>query len=316
MTSGTAVFIDAGQSGMKVQLQHGSDYRTSTFPGIRTDLPLLPQLADVVARVAEQIRAPIDSVTAGVSGLTAAEQDPDQLLRSLSGVGVGEVTMAHDSITAFLGTLAYEPGVVVAAGTGVVTLAVGADDVARVDGWGYLMGDAGSGYWLGRAGLDAVMRAHDGRGPRTALTETVRADHPDLESAYIRLQTDPDRVRRIAAYALAVTALADHDPVCARICRDGATELAHSAGTALTRVGLAPKHSPVVCCIGGVFSSAHIHDPFSDALRERWPAVDIRSPILDALVGVQRLSLLPAEHPLSWWTFRASTIPVTSGARP
>jgi N-acetylglucosamine kinase-like BadF-type ATPase len=35
------------------------------------------------------------------------------------------------------------------------------------------MGDAGSGYWLGRAALDAVMRAHDGRGPATALTEVV-----------------------------------------------------------------------------------------------------------------------------------------------
>ncbi|MEP6560572.1 MAG: BadF/BadG/BcrA/BcrD ATPase family protein [Nakamurella sp.] len=316
MALSNAIFIDAGQSGMKVQLRRDSDCKTGSFPGIRTDLPLLPQLADVVTRVAAQTRAPIDSVTAGVSGLTTAEQNPEKLLRSLSEVGTREVTMAHDSITAFLGTLGYESGVVVAAGTGVVTLAVGAVDVARVDGWGYLMGDAGSGVWLGRAGLDAVMRAHDGRGPGTALTPMVRADYPDLESAYIRLQTDPDRVRRIAAYSRAVTALADDDPVCARICRDGATELAHSASTALTRAGLAPETSPVVCCIGGVFSSARIHEPFSDALRENWPAVDIRSPILDALVGVQRLSQLPADHPLSQWTFRASTAPTTSAGQP
>ena len=48
--------------------------------------------------------------------------------------------------------------------------------------------------------LFAVMRAHDGRGAPTALTEVVRAEFPDLESAYIELQSDPARVgRRLGA---------------------------------------------------------------------------------------------------------------------
>ena len=89
----------------------------------------------------------------------------------------------------------------VASGTGVVTLAVGRTELARVDGWGYLLGDAGSGYWLGRAALDAVMRAHDGRGDATALSAIAVAEFPDLEHAYIELQADPGRVGRIAAYA-------------------------------------------------------------------------------------------------------------------
>ncbi|WP_341476215.1 BadF/BadG/BcrA/BcrD ATPase family protein, partial [Cryobacterium zongtaii] len=59
------------------------------------------------------------------------------------------------------------------AGTGVVTLAVGVHDVARIDGWGNLIGNAGSGYWIGRAALEAVMREYDGRGPVTVLTATV-----------------------------------------------------------------------------------------------------------------------------------------------
>ncbi|MDT3318074.1 hypothetical protein Q9S71_14695 [Microbacterium sp. KSW4-11] len=46
-----------------------------------------------------------------------------------------------------------------------MTLAVGDRDTARVDGWGWTMGDAGSGFWIGREALTAVMRAHDHRGP-------------------------------------------------------------------------------------------------------------------------------------------------------
>ena len=56
------------------------------------------------------------------------------------------------------------------------------------------MGDAGSGYWIGRAALEAVMRAYDGRGPQTALTPVVLADFPALEDAYIELQADDERV--------------------------------------------------------------------------------------------------------------------------
>ena len=54
--------------------------------------------------------------------------------------------------------------------------------MARVDGWGYLMGDAGSGYWIGREALDAVMRAFDGRGPDTALRDVAERRWPDLEA--------------------------------------------------------------------------------------------------------------------------------------
>ena len=75
------------------------------------------------------------------------------------------------------------------------------------------MGDAGSGYWIGREALDAVMRAHDGRGEPTALTAVVRERWPDLESAYIDLQAAEDRVRVVASFANAVSDLAATDSI-------------------------------------------------------------------------------------------------------
>ncbi len=76
---------------------------------------------------------------------------------------IAEVALAHDSTTSYLGALGDEPGVMITSGTGVVTLAVGPDDVARVDGWGWIMGDSGSAYWIGRNALEAAMRGYDGR---------------------------------------------------------------------------------------------------------------------------------------------------------
>lgn len=269
--------VDAGQTGIRTRV--GDDERE--FPGILTSEPLIPQLAALIRGLGT-----FDLVSIGTTGLTAEETDPTAL-REL--VGAGQVLMAHDSVTSYLGALGDQRGAVVAAGTGVVTLAVGATAVARVDGWGYLMGDAGSGYWIGRAALDAVMRAHDGRGEATALTERIRADFPDLEQAYIELQGDHGRVRRIASYARVVAELAGTDAVARGICTAAAHELAHSVITGLERVGEAEQAAPDVCAIGGVFRSDAVAGPFAAALRERWERVGIRDPLGEGIDGAARL---------------------------
>jgi len=289
----SSLTIDAGQTGIRARLHTGNGQSVPfEFGGIRTDSALIPQLGEVVATVASQTRQPILTVSAGISGFSKAETDPRELLASGTAHGVREVFLAHDSVTSYLGALGDELGVVVAAGTGVVTLAVGAVDVARIDGWGNLIGDAGSGYWLGRAALDAVMRAYDGRGPATALSAAVRRDFPDIEMAYLDLQADPLRVSRIAAYARQVTELAATDAVAARICDGAAAELVLSAATGLRRVGQDTGASPVVCGIGGVLRAPEISARFEEGLRKLWPAVDIRPAIANALDGAEYLARL------------------------
>ena len=285
----TALSIDAGQTGIRALLRHeGHADTTWDFGGIRTDVPLIPQLSLVVGQVAAAAGVGISVVSAGVSGLTAEETHPDLLRDAGMAFGVREVYLAHDSVTSYLGALGDDLGVVVAAGTGVVTLAVGAERVTRIDGWGNLIGDAGSGYWIGRAALDAVMRAYDGRGQKTRLTDVMVRDFPDLEHAYIDLQSDASRVGRIAAYARAVTELAPLDVVAASICGAAAAELVLSAATGLRVVGQGA--APVVCGIGGVLRSAQIRTPFERGLRAIWPEVDIRPALSNALHGA---GLLP-----------------------
>lgn len=288
--------IDAGQTGIKVRVG-GHDI---VFPGIRTDEPLLAQLVAVAHGAVERTGVTASVIAAGVSGLTTREADAAALLARIDDAGVREVLLAHDSTTSFLGALADGRGAVVAAGGGVVTLAVGRDSVARVDGWGYLMGDAGSGYWIGREALDAVMREYDGRGPATRLTDVARERWPDLAQAYISLQSAEDRVSIVASFAEPVARLAsDGDAVSQRITVRAGGELAHSVETALRRVRSDESERFSVCAIGGVFQSVQLHEAFTSHLSASELDVALVEPLGHGIDGAVALAGLAPEHPLA-----------------
>jgi N-acetylglucosamine kinase-like BadF-type ATPase len=302
-----ALAIDGGQTGIRAQV-HSPDRggRPMTpagppreFPGILTHLPLAPQLAEVIGHAARAAGRRLHTVSAGLSGLTDAEATAAELLEAVAPLGVERIHLTHDSVTSYLGALGDARGAVIAAGTGVVTLAVGAHEVARVDGWGYIMGDAGSGYWLGRSVLDAVMRAHDGRGPATALTDVVRGEFPDLEHAYVQLQRDPARISRTASFAAHAAALAATDAVAAALCDAAADELALSVATGLRRVGEDAAQAPAVCFLGGVLRGEHVRARLTARLLEPWPGLEVREPLANGLAGAALLPTLGPGSPLA-----------------
>src|SRR3954454_500523 len=107
----------------------------------------------------------------------AARELGEALLRSLP---AASVAVTSDAVLAHAGALGGEPGVVLIAGTGVVAVAIDADGALRTaDGWGPWLGDEGGGAWIGASGLRAALRAHDGRGPSTALLDAARARFGD-----------------------------------------------------------------------------------------------------------------------------------------
>lgn len=297
----TWMALDAGQTAVKARvLSPGQDDVDVTVPGVKTNLPLGPQIVEVVAEVSRLVgvRAPL--VAIGSTGLTSAEADAGALLTLLRGHGVTEVCLAHDSVSSYLGALGDQRGAVVAAGTGSIILALGRHHVARVDGWGHIMGDSGSGFWIGREGLRAAMRAYDGRGPETAIVALVRERWPDLEAAYIPLQSDADQVRIVASFSQSVAAVASTDPVAARICAQAGSDLAESVAASLRRVDEPVDDPPgtVVATLGKVFGSDFVHASFVRGLAERVPAASIIPPAGTGLDGVSLMPTLGREHPL------------------
>lgn len=295
MPAGSFLAVDAGQTGIRTRLDCG-DVIEQSFAGLKTDRDLFPQLAAVII---EALDGQTDEVivSIGTTGLTAENNQPDKLLAVLP-AHVTQVNVAHDSITGFLGSVGLAQGTVIAVGTGVVTLAVGPTTMTRVDGWGNLIGDAGSAYWIGRAGLEAGMKAYDGRIPHTSLIQLVEQSFSHPEEAYIDLQTDPNRVSRIASFAKLVTEHALSDEVARSIVVSAGEELALSAVTAARKVGLLDSSSPRFSWTGNVMNSDLLRQTFLDAITREVADAVFTAPEGEPLDGVALIPSLGEDSPL------------------
>lgn len=297
MDTTTYLAVDAGRGGTAVRLVTPEGTHEAQRPGILPGRPLAPQWADLVHDfLAEYPDARPTAVALGSSGVVGP--GAHDLASLLHHDGITTVAVAHNSVTSFLGAIGDAKGCVIAASTGAICLAVGEHEVARVDGWGNLMGDAGSAYWIGRTALEAAMRGYDGRRQLTALTGAVTAEFPSLESAYVELATDPEHVRRIAAFADLVEQLAPTDRVAANILDKAAAHLSEAVQAGIRRVGLSGPLPPHVVAIGRVFEMERVRSRFCDYLTLQWPSFALMEPKGSMLDGTAALLSLPVASPL------------------
>jgi len=86
----------------------------------------------------------------------------------------GRFRCGNDMLASWAGSLACEDGISVIAGTGSMAYGEYAGRSARAGGWGELIGDEGSAYWIAREGMNLFSRMSDGRAPRGPLLALVR----------------------------------------------------------------------------------------------------------------------------------------------
>jgi glucosamine kinase len=244
--AGPAVLaVDSGGSGTRIG-HVGSD-RVVELPGVAWSSGDVPGvLAATVAAGWTELGRPETSVVAlGVAATPVTEDDVARLARPLAAaVGAGSVLVANDAFTGHLGALAGAWGVSLVVGTGVACCgtAPGARPPVVVDGYGPLIGDLGSAFWIGRAAVRAALDARlDGR-VGSPLQAAVEAAQGPLDGVAYRLHASPDAVREIAALAPLVAALAEDDPLAGEVLERAAHLL---AATAIRAVGLVAASTPV-----------------------------------------------------------------------
>lgn len=168
--------------------------------------------------------AAVCAALAGVGRPDAARRMRALLESALSSSRVEVVTDAAAALAAHAGSGA---GAVLLVGTGSIALAQdGEGSQWRVGGYGHLAGDEGSGFWVGRAGLAAALRAFDGRGPGTGLKAAALAAFRVAEPMELVdvLYASETPVRDIASFAAAVVDLRTTDPVAGRIVEEALAE--------------------------------------------------------------------------------------------
>lgn len=166
------------------------------------------------------------------------------------------VVVVNDALIALVAGAQDAAGIVIIAGTG--SIAYGRNqhgEAARAGGWGHLIGDEGSGYWIGRAALRAVLRAADRRGPETQLTALLLEYYDVAKAQDLIHQVYYGTLRPSAIASLAQfvqRAFNDGDPVAIGILRGAADQLESSGLSVARRLELIGAEFPFVLS-GGIF---------------------------------------------------------------
>lgn len=251
--------------------------------------------ATVVAQLARDALhdAGADMATALCCGLAGAgrPQEREAVRVALTLEHVAErVVVVGDAEAAMADAFPDGSGVLVVAGTGSIAWARASDRVPiRVGGWGRILGDEGSAYDIAMAGLRTVARAHDGRLPRTTLTDalitTLRMHSPDDLIAWAAAASKAE----IAALAPIVLSCAGQgDRAAAAILEHAVRSIVLLAVTAASRAGL---ESPEIALMGGLIArSGPLRGAVADALRRELPGCTIIDRTVDAVLGAARLA--------------------------
>ena len=253
--TGRLLGIDAGGSATRaVLVADGQVTERFTAPPMNALLS-----GDLTDRLAELIGA-AGATDAGV-GLPGLRSPADaaRLGAELTRRAGHPVRVTWDGETARLGAFGAAPGIAVFAGTGSGAPGCDGERSARAGGHGFLLGDEGSAYWIGRAAANAALRWEDGMGGSAALRDAVvAASGRDLAGLIDDVHSHPAERGRLALLAPVVTALAGEEETARRIALEAAGHLAELAAAVGRRLGPLP-----VSGTGGVLRAPVIWDRFA-----------------------------------------------------
>ncbi len=197
-----------------------------------------------------------DAVALGIAG--ADRPDDHAVLKAiLRRIGFkSRVVVTNDARIVFVAGSPLRVGLALVCGTGSIAWGRnGAGEVGRAGGWGWHLGDEGSGFWIGERAVRQVLRAADGRGPATALEKPL-LEHFGIARTQdiVRAVYDGDYPRHhVAMFSLRVAEVARAgDRVASDILEAAARELTLAARSVIERLKLEQAPYDVVLS-GGTF---------------------------------------------------------------
>ncbi len=293
--------IDAGGTKTVCQLadEHGHVVAEARSTGANLQAVGELQVEKVLHEVMEEALGDREVIPAAICLGIAGVDRPDDaaVVRGImKRIGYKARTLVvNDALVALEAGAPGQPGVVIISGTGSISYGRNARGVAaRSGGWGYVLGDEGSGYWIGRAALRAVLRAEDRRGQATALTQLLLAhfgvDRPQgLIHAVYHSNLKPSAIGSLAQRVH--EAFAAGDEVAVGILRGAANELEASAMSVARRLDLIGQSFAFIMA-GGIFKAVPwLKDELSRRLPVLAPGSTVRLLEVEPAAGAVRLAL-------------------------
>jgi|SRR5579862_3151439 len=203
---GVVIGVDAGGTRTLAVARRG-DHTAPPFKAAAANASLLgvERAADVIA---DAVRGVLDgdraaAIAVGAAGAGRA-QIADALRDALSARFPGaRVAVSDDTHIALRAMIPAGDGIVLIAGTGAVAYAEIGADRYRAGGFGYAIGDDGSGFAIGSAALKLLLRSYEGRAPRDPMLDAI-AERIGVKSVMETLEyvyAADSAVARVAAVA-------------------------------------------------------------------------------------------------------------------
>ncbi|MFN0122844.1 MAG: N-acetylglucosamine kinase [Blastocatellia bacterium] len=238
----------------------------------------------------------INSACIGLAGVGHPDHHQTMLTGLRAAFPIQEIQLETDARVALAGATGNRPGVVIIAGTGSIACGINArGQFERAGGWGPVMGDEGSGTYIGKRALEKVMEAYDGRGGRTKLTAAILR-HYDVSSAAelpaIIYKDETSSLREAARLSRVVVDAAEDGSLTARqILARAAAELARGAIAVIEKLGMQNENFRVAT-VGGVFESGEwVAQPLRKAIAAIAPLAVVSSPLYPPVIGAAQMAM-------------------------
>ncbi|MEM1270233.1 MAG: BadF/BadG/BcrA/BcrD ATPase family protein [Bacteroidota bacterium] len=300
--SATFIGIDAGRTKTALRLSNasGSRFVTVNGPGINVQHVGPAGAADVLIDLLREaahvstIEPPV-FVSVGLAGggrqtdidavRVSFDAQRSELPQSLQDVSLD---LVDDGVIALQAALDDDSGLAVIVGTGSLVLGRRlTGEVVRAGGWGSLLGDEGSGYALGLAGLRAVARALDG-GPKTALRRHLALEFGfgDRSSIIAAVYQEQWPLQLFAPFV--VRAAGEGDAIAAAIVQRQVQKLVDQIAGLIARAPDA--FTKRIAFIGGLLNEPAYADALRNALHEQLPEWDASRCAVPAVDGALELA--------------------------
>ena len=213
----------------------------------------------------------------------------------------GNFVVDTDARIALTGAVGFGSGVVIIAGTGSVAFGRNAaGQEARAGGWGPTLGDEGSGFWMAREGLSAIVRAHDGRGFQTRMTDLLCYDYDmcspeELPRFVYATTTHADDIARYGKLVIEAAQLGDG--IAREILDNGGSELAECVLAVARKLHITDTEFPVAY-VGGAFHAGELLlGPMRLRLQRDAPGATLQPPKHPPVEGAAMMAMRAAAAP-------------------
>ena len=292
--SKTELLAENSQHGEPVQIMGPAAHLQHMSPGETAGV-----IAGLIRQLLESEREPeIVALCAGIAGAGRPEGQEQVAGRLQEALGTAappadRLQIVHDGVVALEAAFEGESGLITITGTGSLALArTPGGQLKRAGGWGYLLGDNGSGLALGRRGLRAVAAAYDG-GPATRLTEKVAVAHDirGLDDLINTIYQPSWPLQEVAP--LVLEAAEEGDDMAHTALRKETTLLAQQVRWLAGRCGAI---KPQIAPLGGLAGEPLYRRAYTRALHRELPDWSVRKPAHRPAVGALRLARKLAEQ--------------------